>query len=167
MGEGARTYIFENLKLEADTIFDFGELYKRLFSWFEVMGYDFYEKNYERHELGGAENLKIFWHATKKADEYIEFGIEANFFVTGFQKIEIEKDGLKMKTHKCKMLLRLSAYLIRDPDDKLKNSIGAIGRNIYEKFVAKKRMDDQEATLYNESHLLLDEIKAFVSMHQY
>ncbi len=167
MGEDARTYLFRDLKLKVDTILDFGELYKRLFSWFEVMDFEFYEKNYEKHDMGGSENIKIYWVAEKNQDAYVKFVIETNFFITGFQKVEIEKDGLKIKTNKCSMEIRMSAYMVRDPGDKLKKSVGNTGRRIYEKFIAKKRLDDMEVALYKDSHLLLDEIKAFASMHNY
>jgi len=167
MGEDAKTYIFEKLKLKVENIFDFGELYKRLFSWFEFMNYDFYETTYEKHEMGGSDNIKIFWKATKNAESYAELVIETNFFITGFQKVEMEKEGMKIKTHKCSMEIRLNAYVILDPEDKLKKVVGDFGRKIYEKFVAKKRVDDFQIRLYKEAHLFLDEIKAFASMHNY
>jgi hypothetical protein len=165
MEEGGRIYLFENLKLKQDSIFDFGELYQRLFSFFEVMGYDFYEKGYEKVDQGGSENLKIFWEATKTVDDYTKFVLEVNFFVLGLSSVEIEKEGLKIKTNKCNMEIRMSAYLIKDTGNKMKGVVGEIGRKIYENFIAKKRLDDHEVQLYKESHILIDEIKSFVSMH--
>tara|TARA_Y100000310_G_scaffold294203_1_gene324487 strand:+ start:917 stop:1420 length:504 start_codon:yes stop_codon:yes gene_type:complete len=167
MEEGAREYLFENLKIKQDSIFDFEELYQRLFSWFEVMGYDFYEKGYEKHEQGGADNLKIFWEATKKASDYTKFVIEVNFFILGISKVDIEKEGLKIKTNKCNMEIRMSAYLIKDVGDKMKKSVGNFGRKVYERYIARERMEDNEIQLYKETHLLLDEIKGFTSMHTF
>jgi len=165
MGEGARTYLFENLKIKQVSIFDFDELYKRIFSWFEVMGYDFHEKKYEKHEAPGNTNLKIFWEAEKTVDGYTKYVIEINFFVVGISKVEIEKDGLKIKTNKADMEIRMSCYHIRDIDDKMKKVVGEAGRKIYEKFIAKRRLEDNEVALYQEVNLLIDEIKSFVSMH--
>jgi hypothetical protein len=166
MGE-ARVYLFENLKIKQDSIFDFDELYKRLFSWFEVAGYDFYEKCYEKHNMGDADNLKIYWVATKDVDDYTKFVIETSFFVMGLKKVEIEKEGVKVKTNKATMEIRMSVYLVKDHEEKLKKKVGDFGRKLYEKFVIKGRLNDQEIRLYNESHLLIDEVKAFVSMHQF
>ncbi len=167
MGEGAKQYLFQDMKIKRESIFDFGELYQRLFSWFEVMGYDFYEKSYEKFDLGGATNLKIFWEATKEVDGYTQFVIEPSFFIIGLSNVEIEKDGLKIKTNKCTMEMRISAYLIKDVDNKMQKSMGNLGRNIYEKYVAKDRLDDHELRLYEEAHLFMDEIKSFVSMHKF
>jgi hypothetical protein len=166
MGE-ARVYLFEALKIKQDSIFDFDELYKRLFSWFEISGYDFHEKGYEKHNMGETDNLKIYWVATKNVDEYTQFVIEMSFFLIGMKGVEIEKDGVKIKTNKATMEIRMSAYLIKDHGDKLKKKVGDFGRKLYEKFIIKGRLDDQEIRLYNESHLLIDEVKAFVSMHQF
>ena len=98
---GEKVKLFSDLKIKQDSIFDFGELYQRLFSWFEVMGYEFHETGYEKHDQGGgANNLKIFWVATKDVDKYSRFTIQLNFFVMGLTKVEIEKEGLKIKTNK-------------------------------------------------------------------
>ncbi|MDP3917229.1 MAG: hypothetical protein Q8Q42_02990 [Nanoarchaeota archaeon] len=167
MDEGARTYVFENLKIKQSTLFDMTELYLHLFSWFEVMGFDFYEKNYEKWEMGTDDTLKIFWVATKKADDYSEFVIETNFFITGFKKVEIEREGMKIKTNTGTMEIRMSAYLIKDVGDKMKKAVGNLGRDIYEKFITRSRLEDHEVQLYTISHLLIDEIKGFMSMHKF
>ncbi len=167
MGE-ARVYLFEDIKIKQDSIFDFDELYKRLFSWFEVSDYDFHEKAYEKHDMGnGVDNLKIYWIATKEIDKYVKFVIEMNFFLIGLQKAEIEKEGVKIKTNKGTMEIRLSAYLIKDYDDKLKKRVGDYGRKVYEKFMIRHRLDDYEVRLSKETHLLMDEVKSFVAMHQF
>ncbi len=167
MGAEERKYLFENTKLKIGTILDFGLLYKRLFSWFEVMGYDFHETNYEQHDAGGGDLLKIFWVSTKTVDDYTKFVIKTNFFITGFKKVEVEKDGLKMKLHKCTIEMRMTAYMVYDVGDKMKKSIGVVGRRMYEKFIVKNRMDDHEIQLYMETGQLWDEIKGFVSMHKF
>tara|TARA_Y100000310_G_scaffold344051_1_gene454802 strand:- start:1963 stop:2463 length:501 start_codon:yes stop_codon:yes gene_type:complete len=166
MGE-RRIYLFQDLKIKQEALFDFAELYQRLFSWFEVMGYDFYEKGYEKHDKGAGSDIKIFWEATKETDDYTKFVIDVNFFILGFTKVEVEKDGLKFKTNKGSMEIRMNAYIVHDKKGDMEKRFTSTGRTIYEKFIAKRRLEDQEVALYNESHLLMDEIKAFVSMHQF
>ena len=166
MGD-ARIYLCEGLKIKQDSIFDFGEFYKRLFSWFEIMGYDFSEKGYEKYEMGNADNLKIFWEAEKVGDGYAKFVMEVGFFIVGFGKVEIEKDGLKIKTNKGTLEMRITSYLVRDEGDKIKSSIGEAGRNFYEKFIIKQKLEDYEGQLYEELHMFFDEVKSFLSMHKF
>lgn len=167
MGED-RVYLFEDIKIKQKSIFDLDELYKRLFSWFEVSDYDFHEKAYEKHDMGGGkDNLKIYWVATKILDKYVKFVIEMNFFIVGLQKVEIEKEGVKIKTNQSTMEIRLSAYFVKDFDDKLKKKVGDYGRKLYEKFMIRHRLDDYEVRLSQEAHLLMDEVKSFVAMHQF
>lgn len=165
---GARVYLCENLKIKQVSIFDFGEFYKRLFSWFEVMDYDFSEKGYEKYDMGGgAENLKIYWTSSKMVDGYVKFVIDLSFFLIGMTKVEIEKDGLKIKTDKGTVEMRLTAYFEKDPSEKMVKAVGEAGRGIYEKFVIRHKMEDYEAHLYEELHLLMDEIKSYLSMHKF
>ncbi len=165
--ESAKIYLCEGLKIKQDSIFDFGEFYKRLFAWFEIMGYDFAEKGYEKYEMGNADNLKIFWESKKEVDGYAQFVIEIGFFIVGFSNVEIEKDGLKMKTNKGTLEMRITSYLQRDPGDKVKKSIGEAGRNFYEKFMIRHKLEDYEGQLAEELQLLFDEIKSFLSMHKF
>lgn len=163
-----RSYLFQDIKIKQKSIFDFGELYKIVFRWFEVHGYDFHEKEYLKEEFPGrGENLQLFWEGKKQFDTYTSFVIEINFFVIGLTSVEIEKNGLKIKTNQGDMEIRMSAYLLKDPQDKwTKGPLGKGMRALYEGFIARERLSNLETELYNESHQLIDEIKSFVSLHQ-
>ena len=157
-----RVYLFSGLKIKQSSLFDFGEFYQRLFSWFEVMGYDFSEEGYERFDMGNFENVKIFWKASKEV-ENVKFVIEIGFFVIGLSKVELEKDGLKMKTNKGDLEMRMIAYFEK-PD--MSKKLGVTGQKLYEKFVIGEKLSDFETQLYEEAHMLIDEIKSFLSMHK-
>tara|TARA_Y100000310_G_C20632958_1_gene789609 strand:- start:303 stop:812 length:510 start_codon:yes stop_codon:yes gene_type:complete len=164
--EGARVYLFEGLKLKQAGLFDFSELYKGLFKWFEVHDYDFYEKEYVKTDTARGEDLTLKWEANKEED-YVKYVIEIDFMVLGMRNVEVEKDGLKLKTNQADVEIQLSAYLILDYGGSMNKKFGNIGRNFYEKRLAKDRIDQHEITLYNDSHMFIDEIKAFLSMHKF
>ncbi len=163
----AITYLFRDLKIKQNTVFDFEELYQTLFRWFEVNDYDFYEKEYSKTERGAETDLVISWVAEKKTEnDYLKYVIEVDFSILGLQDAEIEKDGLKFKTNKAGIEIKMTACIVRDIESAMEKKFGKIGRNFYERII-KEKLDQHEVTLFNETHMLIDEIKSFLAMHRF
>ncbi|MEK6862330.1 MAG: hypothetical protein AABY07_10295 [Nanoarchaeota archaeon] len=163
-----KDYLFQDFKLKAESIFDLGELYKSLFRWFELHNYSFFEREYKDIDEPAGKHIEIFWQAEKEIDAYVKFVIELNYFVLGMQKVEIEKGGVKIKTNKATMEFRITAYLLKDYGDKFsKAPLGKEIRFIYDKIIAKSRLDKYEGLLTNEVNQMMDEIKAFIDIHKY
>ena len=163
-----RDYFFQDYKLKAESIFDLTELYKLLFRWFELHGYNFYEKEYHDIDEPAGKHLEIFWYTEKEIDTYVKFVIEISYLVLGMQKVEIEKGGVKIKTNKATMEFRISAYLLKDYGDRFsKFPLGKETRFIYDRIIARKRLNKLEIELVKETEQLIDEIKAFIDVHKF
>ncbi len=163
----SRAYLFNNYKIAQDSIFNLPEFYKVLFRWFEVMGYSFHEEEYADYEKPEGKQLEIFWYAEKKIDAYVRYAIRISFLITGLQKIEIEKSGIKSKTNKGGVELRITCYVERDYDGKWsKSSMMKTCRKIYDRFLIRERLDKYEGELIQETNQLVDEIRSFLSMHR-
>ena len=160
--------LFSNYKLKQDSIFDLGELYKSIFRWFDVNGYSFYEKEYNDIDEPNGKHLEIYWYTEKKIDLYVKFVIEVSYLVLGMQKIELEKGGVKIKTNKGSIEFRITAYLMKDYDDKWsKSAMQKKMRYIYDRFIIKKRIDKLEAELVKDVNSLVDELKSFLDIHRF
>jgi len=159
-----KSYVMENVKIKQNSIFNMAELYKIMFRWFENYDYAFYERLFEVANLQGGQTIKFYWVAEKKVDSYTMYVIELNAFITGFGDVEIEKHGLKTKTNKGTLEFRVSVYLKKDYDDKWKNVLPL--RYIYDKVLIRGRLDRYGTELSGESKKLIDEIKAFLNLHQ-
>ena len=160
--------LFDNYKLKQDSIFDLGELYKSIFRWFDVNGYSFYEKEYNDIDEPNGKHLEIYWYTEKKIDLYVKFVIEVSYLVLGMQKIELEKGGVKIKTNKGSIEFRITAYLMKDYDDKWsKSAMQKKMRYIYDRFIIKKRIDKLEAELVKDVNSLVDELKSFLDIHRF
>ena len=160
--------LFSNYKLKQDSIFDLGELYKSIFRWFDVNGYSFYEKEYNDIDEPSGKHLEIYWYTEKKIDLYVKFVIEVSYLVLGMQKIELEKGGVKIKTNKGSIEFRITAYLMKDYDDKWsKSAMQKKMRYIYDRFIIKKRIDKLEVELVKDVNFLVDELKAFLDIHKF
>ena len=160
--------LFSNYKLKQDSIFDLGELYKSIFRWFDVNGYSFYEKEYNDIDEPNGKHLEIYWYTEKKIDLYVKFVIEVSYLVLGMQKIELEKGGVKIKTNKGSIEFRITAYLMKDYDDKWsKSAMQKKMRYVYDRFIIKKRIDKLESELVKDVNSLIDELKAFLDIHKF
>jgi len=165
MEEEARIYLFEELKIKQQHVFDFDELYKTLFRWFEVNEYDFHEREYEKTEKANETDLIISWFAEKGMESgYLKYIIEMDFKVDKMQDVEIEKEGLKMAMNKASIEIKMTAYLLKDVGNVMAKKLGKVGRSFYERTMRNK-LDEHESVLFNETHMLIDEIKSFLAMH--
>lgn len=163
-----RDTIVPKVKIKDKSIFSLEELYKMLYRWFELYQYDFQEQEYRDNDMGGGQkHLEIKWRAERKINDYFKFVIETQFLVLGLEKVEIEKAGVKQATNKGEVEIRITAYILKDYDNKWERAEWRFFRDLYEKFVIKTRIEDYEGQLYEETYKYMDEIKAFLNLHRF
>ena len=163
---GQKKVVMDGVKLKQDSIFNMGELYKAMFAWFSNYGYDFAEEEYNERDTGRAKDLKFFWTAEKKIDTYIKWGINVNVMILGMESVEIERNGLKLKTNKGAIEFQITAYLLKDYDDKWSKGFTSFLRKVYDKVIARHRYQRMEQELVRETNKFMDEIKAFLNLYQ-
>lgn len=156
----------DGVKVKQDSIFNITELYKAMFAWFANYGYDFAEEEYNEKDNGRNKDIKFFWTAEKKIDAYIKWSVELNVMILGLESVEIERNGLKLKTSKGSIEFKITAALIKDYEGKWSTGVAAPLRKIYDKVVARHRYSRMEEELTRETNKLIDEIKAFLNLYQ-
>lgn len=163
-----RDIIVPNVKIKERSVFSLDELYKLLYRWFELHMYDFQEQEYRNEVTGDTKHVEIKWHAEKKIDDYFKFVLEINFLVLGLADVEIEQDGIKIKTNKGEIETRVKAYIIKDYDKRWESSpIMRFLRDFYDKKIIKTRIDGYENELYEETYNFVNELKAFLNLHRF
>ena len=162
-----RDVVASGIKIKQRAIFNLDELYKIIWRWFELYGYDMQELEYRDSLEGGSKHLEIKWRSKKQIDDYMEYIILTNFLILGLEKVEIEQDGVKSKTDKGEVEMNFTAFINKDPEDKWEGGYNKIIRNVYDKYVIRSRIESLEGELYEELYKLLDEIKAFLNLHRY
>jgi hypothetical protein len=163
-----RDVLFDKLKIKQGGVFNFDELYKALFRWFEAYGYSFHEDEYKEIQSEKGKQLEILWTSERIFDPYVKFVIETNFFITGLVDVEVEQEGIKVKTNKATIEFRISAYLVKDYKQEFeKNNLLKNLRIIWDKILFRKRMEQYEDILYEEANNYMDEIKAFLNLYHF
>lgn len=160
-------FLAKGLKIKQKSVFDLTELYKLLYRWFELHGYDFQELEYKESIEAGGKHLEIRWIADKKMDDYVKFVIRPSFLVLGLQDVEIETQEGKVKTQKGEVEMRFDCYLEKDYDDKWKTPLMRFLRGVYDKFIIKSRIEGYEGEILEELRSLMDEAKAFLNLHRF
>lgn len=163
-----REIVASGLKVKQKSIFDLDELYKVLFRWFELYGYVLQELEYRDSAEGDSKHLEIKWKAEKAVDDYVMYVIRLNFLILGLQKVEVEENGVKVKKYTGDLEMNFYAFLAKDYENKWADAgYAKVFREIYDKYVIKKRMEGLYRELYEELYKLLDEVKAFLNLHRF
>ncbi len=162
-----RDVVVSGVKIKQRSVFNLDELYKIIWRWFELYGYSVQELEYRDSMEGGSKHLEIKWKSTKTIDDYMEFVIITNFLILGLESVELEQDGVKIKTNKGEVEMNFSAFINKDYQEKWEKGYNLIIRNIYDRYVIKGRISSLEGEIYEELYKLLDEIKAYLNLHRF
>lgn len=158
--------IIDAAKIKQESVFNTSELYKSMFVWFANYGYDFAEEEYHEKDNGKNKDIKFYWVAEKKIDRYIKWALEINVMILGMESVEIERNGLKLKTNKCSIEFKVNASLVKDYDNAWSKGFMAFLRKIYDQVVARQRYVRMEDELIRETNKFIDEVKAFLNLYQ-
>ncbi len=158
--------VMDAAKIKQESVFNPSELYKSMFVWFATYGYDFAEEEYHDKDNGKNKDIKFFWVAEKKIDRYIKWCLDINAMILGMENVEIERNGLKLKTNKGSIEFKINAYILKDYDNTWSKGFMAFLRKIYDQVVARQRYSRMEDELIRETNKLIDEIKAFLNLYQ-
>ena len=111
----AKKIIIDSIKLKAGSAtLDLEELYKRMWRWFEMMGYVPKETEYsEATDASGAQTLEIRWDCSKEIDSTLKQIIIVDFFLVGIKEVEVDKGGVKTKLMKGTFEMNISGVFDR------------------------------------------------------
>ena len=153
-------------KIKYDGIFNFSAFYKFCYEWLnEEAGLDMEESKYEEKIAGEVKNLQVEWKGTKKLTDYFKSEIKVSFRITGLSNIEISRDGIKEKTNKGSVEIKVGGVIIKDYQGKFEtNALNKFLRSIYEKWVIPMRIDQQEDGVIGKCNEFLDQAKAYLDL---
>lgn len=111
-------------------------LLKSLPTWFNKMGYYFYEKGLGEKDIGTGNLLESEWTATRDVTEYIQFAIEVKIIAKDICKIVLENGE---ELYWARLLILIDATVIKD----FQNKFGTIWyeelmRQFYERYIVKE-----------------------------
>ncbi|MCW1301184.1 MAG: hypothetical protein QW507_02760 [Candidatus Nanoarchaeia archaeon] len=145
-------------------LLDLGEYYGYLHKLFEAFGYKVNEILYRQKEaMDGSKEVEVNWECVKDVDSYTRFQIMMNLFVGKWVKVEVMKDGSKVRMDKCEADAKFKTKLIRDYRNFFKSIFSPL-RVMYEKSFYRGTLESWRMKLEEELDLIENEIKAFLNL---
>ncbi|MBU0957781.1 MAG: hypothetical protein KKF56_03135 [Nanoarchaeota archaeon] len=152
-------------KVKHSGIFDFPELYKFCFEWFNDEGYDILEKKYSEKIKGDLKEIEVDWECFRKVSDYFKFLIKVRFYIPNMADVEAQKNGQKVSANKGSLDVKLTAVMIKDYEKRWEgNAFLKFLRGVYDRYIIRGRIEQYEAKIIGEITDLIAEIKAFLSI---
>ncbi len=156
----------DGYKIKASAVLDMEELYVEMQRWFTHTGYSWTERKYlVSDQPSGAKLHEISWICTRKVDEYVKYILNVHIKAT-ISVVEVSIEQSKKNMHKGSIEFRFKGDMIKDVEIWKKKMFGKFLRLIYERVLIKKRLNEYEDILENESKALFDEIKEYLGIKE-
>lgn len=162
--------VASGLKVKYRGVFDLGDFYKKLKTWFEAEGYgdevkNFKEAKYKESIKPFGKNIDIKWVAEKNKSDYFSYNLTLTFRIIGLQDAEVQYEAKKIKANKGEVEVKLSADLIKNRQGKWSKS--SIIKKIYESLIINKRIEEYKLDVYKIAYKLHDEMKMYLNLPRY
>jgi len=147
-------------------IFNFKDYYNFCYQWLtEETGLKVEEEEYSEKLKGATKNIDIKWKGSVKVSDYFAFEIKVEFKILAMSEVEINKEGIKLKTNNGEISTKVKSTLVKDYDGKFESSGRMkIWRGIYEKWIISQRIKYFEDKLTDMSDAFLGQAKAFLDL---
>jgi len=147
-------------------IFSFADFYKFCYDWLtEEAGLSVSEGKYAEKLSGDVKNIDIEWSGSKKASDYIKFEVKVGFKVSGLSNVEVVKEGVKIKTNKGSVEVKVKGTIVKDYQGKFERSpFMKFLRSIYDKYVIPSTIEHFEDKLASMCDEFLSQAKAYLDL---
>ncbi len=150
--------IVNNAQIKHHSYVDIMGLLKSIPSWFNQMGYFFYEKGLAEKDIGSGDQIDTEWTAEKEVTEYVKFAFDLSISAKDVRKIVLE-DGQEI--YWGRILIMMTATIKKD----YQNKYGSVWyeemmRQFYEKYIVEADLKKFMGKLAVESIDLTNTLKS-------
>jgi len=157
-------------------VYSWDYFYSLMHDWLNDHGYadddeDFEEILYEHLEHPDGAEIWVRWRLEKEPEFYkalYKYAVDVDFHVMGQKEVEIVSGGKKHKANKGEVEIVVSAWVVRDHEEKIKNHW--LGKHFYD-FIfdvfLKKKGKQHEKIVFNDMMRLNDAIRTYLKLDTY
>ncbi len=149
-------------------IFPFSEFYKFCHRWLtEETGLGIFSEDKYSEKLvpGNAKEIDIEWTAAKKMTDYFKMEMKIKFEIKAMTEVEVQKEGVKIKSNQGEVKIDVKGFLIKDYDGKFESTaFKKFMRSIYEKWIIKSRIDQFEDKVAEDCDEFFGQAKAYLDL---
>jgi hypothetical protein len=168
-----RDILVAKFEIEYEETFHLKNLYKLLKEWLDVEGYKAYKAGevedlyFERVNLNGSKEYHIWWRAVRVpySNTYYRYFIKIDYQGLNMKSTEVMHQGLKFKTDKGDLIMRVDAWLQLDYMNKWKDHfILKHFDSWYRKRIYKNKIELLKVDLYKAAYRLNNTIKQYLKL---
>lgn len=147
-------------------IFSFKDYYKFCWEWLvEEIGFIMQEDKYKEKIIGNEKELEIEWTGYKELTDYFKFDIKIKFRILGLSNVELNQNGVKIKTNKGEVKISVKGTLVRDYKGKFEiKPMYKFMRAVYEKYIITQRVEQFEDYVASKCDEFLGQAKAYLDL---
>lgn len=153
-------------KMKYGGIFNFKDFYNFCYQWLtEESGLSVEEEEYSEKLKGATKDIDIKWKGSAKVSDYFAFEVKVEFKILAMSEVEINDGGVKIKTNKGEVSVKVKGTLVKDYDGKFETSARMrMWRGIYEKWIINQRIGNFEDKLAGDCDNFIGQAKAFLDL---
>lgn len=152
-------------KIKHKGIFSFKDFYEFLYDYLMDENYDVFEDKYVEKIEGESKNVEIKWTAIKEISDYFRFEITIYWLIQGMKKIKVKKEDREVTMDSGTTELKFEAILVKDYENRWEsNAFLKFLRGIYDRYIIRTRIDDNELKLFEEINELTAQTKSFFAL---
>ena len=161
--------VVDQLKTEYEGLLDINGLYNLIDSWLFEKGYDKNEKKNQEIILDdGSRSMYFEMRPWKKTTEYAKNTLKIQVFVTKLKDVEIEQNGMKIKTNQGHLLIIINGYLQTDWQSRWNNKPFLYFMNIMmDKYIFGYYTSNFRSNTLADVNDVHTKIKNFLNMYKY
>lgn len=143
----------------------YSEVYDMLYEWFLEHHYKVNEDSYNEKINSNGKEVTATWKASRKITDYFKYLIQADWHILGMKDVEVEVDGKKKKTNQGEVEIVFKAFLIKDYEKRWEDKpFWKFMRSIYEKYVIREAVEENEDEVEDDVREVIGELKAFLQL---
>lgn len=109
-----RFLIIDHLKFSYEGLFNSGELYTVISSWFFDKGWDWYEKLNEEQITPEGKQLYIVFEPWKNISDFYKLAITIKVIGTNLKEVEVKHDGQDLRLNQGLVRIYFDGYVLVD-----------------------------------------------------
>ncbi len=152
-------------KLKQKGIFIFKDFYEFLFDYLMDENYDVFEDKYTERVDGDTKQIEIKWTAIKEVTDYFRYEITFYWIVQNLKKVKVKREGKEVTMDSGSIEIKFDAILQKDYENRWENNAFLkFLRGIYDRYIIRSRVDDNEFKLFQEASEFTAQAKSFLAL---
>ena len=162
-----RTLVVDHLKFSYEGLFNAGELYAIMNSFFFEKNYDWHEKLNQEMITPSGKQVYIILDPWKNISDYFKLSTNIKIIMTDLKDVEVEHEGQTLKLNQGLLKITYDGYVVSDRKGRWsKKPIYWFLSMILEKYFYRNHLEKFETWMKSDIEDLMYKIKAYLNVYK-